>query len=106
MLRLFLHTGADRAYFTILDVKSNTTREVLGVFNNPTEGSSFWKDLFLDLQQRGVQSIDLVASDGLQGIETVVHNHFKMADAQLYNTNRNEILHTFWDTTKKRRFHL
>ncbi len=71
------------AYFTILGVKSDLTREVLAVVNNPTEGSSFWNDIFKDLKNRGVQTIDLVVSDGLQGIETVIQQHFKMADIQL-----------------------
>ncbi|MEG2070964.1 MAG: transposase, partial [Bacteroidales bacterium] len=48
------------AYFTILGVKSDLTREVLAVVNNPTEGSSFWNDIFKDLKTRGVQEINLV----------------------------------------------
>ena len=71
------------AYFTILAVKEDTSREVLAVVNNPTEGSSFWNDIFTDLKERGVKEVGLVVSDGLTGIETVVQNHFKMADIQL-----------------------
>lgn len=71
------------AYFTILAVKEDTSREVLAVVNNPTEGSSFWNDIFTDLKERGVKEVGLVVSDGLTGIETVVQNHFKMADVQL-----------------------
>lgn len=70
------------AYYTILAVKEDTTREVLSVVNNPTEGSSFYNDIFSDLKSRGVQEISLVVSDGLTGIETVIH--------------------TFWDTTQQR----
>ena len=71
------------AYFTILAVKADMTREVLAVVNNPTEGSSFWNDIFTDLKSRGVKEIGLVVSDGLQGIETVIQKHFRGADVQL-----------------------
>ncbi len=71
------------AYYTILGVKADTRREVLAVVNNPTEGSSFWNDIFLGIKGRGVEEIGLVVSDGLTGIENVVHRHFSMADLQL-----------------------
>lgn len=71
------------AYFTILAVKADMTREVLAVVNNPTEGSSFWNDILLDLKARGVKEVGLVVSDGLPGIETVVQSHFRTAEVQL-----------------------
>jgi transposase-like protein len=71
------------AYFTILGVKSDRTREVLSVVNNPTEGSSIWDDIFMSLKSRGVREINLFVSDGLSGIEDVVHKHFKEAEVQL-----------------------
>lgn len=71
------------AYYTILAVKEDTTREVLAIVNNPTEGSSFWDNIFKDLKSRGVEEIRLVVSDGLTGIETVIQNNFKMAEVQL-----------------------
>ncbi|MDD4685602.1 MAG: IS256 family transposase, partial [Bacteroidales bacterium] len=71
------------AYFTILGVRPDRTREVLAVFNNPTEGSSIWEDIFTDLKSRGVKEIGLIVSDGLQGIETVINKHFKGTEVQL-----------------------
>lgn len=71
------------AYYTILALKSDMTREVLGVFNNPTESASFWHDIFENLKKRGVKEVGLVVSDGLNGIETTIHKHFPMADVQL-----------------------
>lgn len=71
------------AYFTILGVKQDTSREVLCVVNNPTESSSFWNDIFTDLKNRGVEEIGLVVTDGLTGIETVINKHFKEAEIQL-----------------------
>ena len=71
------------AYFTILGVRPDRTREVLAVFNNPTEGSSIWEDIFTDLKSIGVKEIGLIVSDGLQGIETVINKHFKGTEVQL-----------------------
>src|SRR5699024_6369581 len=43
------------AYYTVLGVRPDRTREVLGVFNFPTEGSSQWVSIFKQLKARGVE---------------------------------------------------
>ena len=53
----------------ILGVLEDGSREVLTVVNHPTEGALCWKDELEALRQRGVEQIDLVVSDALQGIE-------------------------------------
>lgn len=67
----------------VLSVKKDTTREILGIYNNPTEGSGIWEDFFMDLQKRGIKSIQLVVTDGLIGIENTIAKYFPMADIQL-----------------------
>ena len=71
------------AYYTILGVKPDRTREVLAVVNFPTEGSSQWEDIFENLQNRGVKKVDLFVSDGLSGIENSIWKYFRNADIQL-----------------------
>jgi transposase-like protein len=71
------------AFFTILGVKPDRTREVLGIVNNPTEGSGFWNDIFINLKSRGLERVDLFVSDGLNGIENVICHHFKTSEVQL-----------------------
>ena len=71
------------AYYTILGVKPDRTREVLAVVNFPTEGASQWEDVFEDLQKRGVKEIDLFVSDGLKSIETTIWKYFKKSEVQL-----------------------
>ena len=71
------------AYYSILGVKQDTSREVLSVVNNPTESSFFWSDIFNDLKNRGVKEIGLVVTDGLRGIENVINKHYKEAEIQL-----------------------
>ena len=73
----FISTRRDRqvskeAYYTILGVLEDGSREVLTVVNHPTEGALCWKDELEALRQRGVEQIDLVVSDALQGIENAV----------------------------------
>lgn len=57
------------AYYTILGVKSDRTREVLGIINFPTESASGWEDALMGLKKRGVSQIGLIVADGLTGLE-------------------------------------
>jgi putative transposase len=50
-------------------VKEDKTREVLGIFNRPSESITGWGEMFMDLQQRGVQRIGLLVADGLRYLE-------------------------------------
>jgi len=67
------------AYFTILGVRADRTREVLSVVNFPVESATAWQQLFRELKTRGVKQIDLVVSDALTGIESSVSSEFKSA---------------------------
>jgi putative transposase len=60
------------AFYTVLGVRSDRTREVLSIVNAPTESSSGWKSIVEQLYQRGVHKIGLVVSDGLKGIEDAI----------------------------------
>ena len=52
------------------------SREVLTIVNYPTEGALCWKEVLNSLKERGVEQIDLVISDALQGIENAVCSAF------------------------------
>jgi len=71
------------AYYTVLGVRPDRTREVLGVFNFPTEGSSQWVSIFKQLKARGVERIDLVVSDALKSIEDAIWKVFGDSEVQL-----------------------
>lgn len=71
------------AYFVAMGLLPDGTRDIIGVYNNPTEGSSAWDRHFDDLKARGVQSVGLVVSDGLTGIEEAVSRAFPGARVQL-----------------------
>lgn len=78
-----LDSVSSEAYYTILAVREDRTREVLSVINHPTEGSYNWREEFENLKARGLEEINLVVSDGLQGIENAVAKVFPMATVQL-----------------------
>lgn len=71
------------AYYTILGVRPDRTREVLGVYNFPTEGAQQWISIFEDLKARGVVEVDLVVSDALTNIEDAIWRCFRDAEVQL-----------------------
>ena len=70
------------AYYTILGVLEDGSREVLTIVNYPTEGALCWKEVLNSLKERGVEQIDLVVSDALQGIENAVCSAFPQAAHQ------------------------
>lgn len=88
----FIATHRDRevskeAYYTMLGVLEDGSREVLTVVNHPTEGALCWKEELEALKERGVQQIDLIFSDALQGIENAVCAAFPGAAHQFCVTH-------------------
>ncbi len=71
------------AYYTLLAVRPDRTREVLGVFNFPTEGSKQWESIFEGLKERGLKEVDLFVTDGLTSIEDAIWKYFRKSEVQL-----------------------
>ena len=51
------------AYYTMLGLLPDGSREVLTVVNHPTEGAIAWEMELQALKERGVKQIDLIISD-------------------------------------------
>ncbi len=83
------------AYYTILGVKPDRTREVLSIVNFPSESASGWKTIFDDIKKRGVEKIDLLVCDGLTGIEDAIASKFPECKVQLcvVHLERNVLKH-------------
>lgn len=84
----FVYTRRDKsvskeAYYTVLGVKKDMTREVLSVVNNPTESASVWQEIFEQLKSRGVKKVGLFVCDGLTSIENSIARAFPTAEIQL-----------------------
>ena len=65
------------AYYIVLGVTPNMKREIIGIYNQPTESASNWKEIFGDLKNRGLKKCDLLVSDNLSGINSVVELQFE-----------------------------
>lgn len=75
-------TVQSEAFYVLLGLKEDFTREVLGIYNYPTESSSSWVDISKDIQKRGVQKVNLFVSDGLTGIEDALKQVFPATPLQ------------------------
>ena len=59
-----------------LAVTEDGRREVLGIFNKPTEISTGWGDIFDKLKGRGVERVGLMVADGITGLDSVIVEKF------------------------------
>lgn len=64
------------AFYVLMGVKEDKTREVLGIFNRPTESATGWGEMFLALQERGVKKIGLLVADGIKALEDALAKAF------------------------------
>ena len=75
------------AFYVILAVREDKTREVLGIYNKPTESASGWGEMLNDLRERGVGRIGLICADGLKGLEDVICEVFPGTKLQRCTTH-------------------
>ena len=69
-------------FYVILAVKDDKTREVLGIYNKPTESALGWGEMLNGLYERGVSRIGLVCAYGLKGLDDVVSEVFSGTSLQ------------------------
>jgi len=67
----------NECFYIVLGLKEDFTREIIAIVNFPTESSQGWEHLFEDLKNRGLQTVGLVVSDGIKGIESAISEKFK-----------------------------
>ena len=64
-----------KAVYTILGVRLDGKKEILGLYLSEAEGANFWLSVLTDLQARGV--------DGLQGFPEAINAIFPQTEVQL-----------------------
>jgi transposase-like protein len=67
---------ACEAFYVALAVTDEGRRDVLGIFNMPTESATGWSDIFDQLKERGVRRVGLMVADGIKGLDVVVGEKF------------------------------
>lgn len=65
-------TVQNEAFYVILAVNEQGSREVIAIESLPTESATGWQGLFNELRQRGLEHVGLVVADGLTGLEDAV----------------------------------
>ena len=75
------------AFYVVLAVREDKRREVLGIFNKPTESALGWGEMLAELHERGVRKIGLVCADGLKGLEDVISAVFPGTSLQRCTTH-------------------
>jgi transposase-like protein len=66
----------NEAFYVVMAVKEDKTREVLGIFNRPSESATGWEEMFRTLQERGVEKIGLTVADGIKYLENALARIF------------------------------
>ena len=58
----------NKAVYLALGIRSDGSRDILGLWIENTEGAKFWMKVFNDLKTRGVDDILIAVTDGLKGM--------------------------------------
>jgi len=64
------------AFYILLGLKEDYTREVLSIVNIPQESASGWEEVLQSIQKRGVGQVGLFVFDDLTGLEKVIGKTF------------------------------
>ncbi len=62
-------TTDKKAVYVIIGVDAEGYKDILGIWIDKTESSSFWANVFEDLKKRGVKDILYMTSDGIAGFK-------------------------------------
>ena len=73
---------ATEAFYTMLGLKEDLTREVLGIVNIPQESATGWREVLEGIKERGVADVGLFVFDGLTGLDTAVGQVFAHSKQQ------------------------
>lgn len=72
-----------KAIYTVLGLKMDGRKEVLGLYLSESEGANFWLAVLTDLQNRGVKDILIASVDGLTGFPEAIRTIFPETEVQL-----------------------
>jgi putative transposase len=72
-----------KAVYSILGVRLDGKKEILGLYLSESEGSNFWLSVLTDLQARGVEDILIASVDGLKGFPEAINAIYPKTEVQL-----------------------
>ncbi len=71
-----------KAVYTILGVRLDWKKEVLGLYLSESEGANFWLQVLTDLNNCGVKDILIASVDGLKGFPEAINAIFPRTEVQ------------------------
>jgi putative transposase len=72
-----------RALYNIIGINPEGRKELLGIYVAESESATFWMQVLDDLRRRGVQSILIVCTDNLKGLDGAIETIFPESQLQL-----------------------
>lgn len=72
-----------KAIYSILGVKSDGCKDILGLYLSDSEGAHFWLSVLNDLRARGIEDILIASIDGLKGFPEAIAQVFPRTEIQL-----------------------
>ena len=75
-------TTSKKAVYVIIGVDVDGYKEILGIWIDKSESSSFWSNVFEDLKERGVEDILYMCSDGVAGFKGSLEKVFPKTQSQ------------------------
>lgn len=76
-------TTSKKAVYVIIGVDVDGYKEILGMWIDKSESSSFWSNVFEDLKERGVEDILYMCSDGVAGFKGSLERVFPKTQSQI-----------------------
>lgn len=73
---------ATEAFYILLGLKEDLTREVLSIINIPQESAAGWEEVLNSIRERGVQHVGLFVFDDLTGLDSVIGKVFSKSMQQ------------------------
>jgi len=86
-------TVEKESFYIVMGLRKDCKREILGVYNMPTESSEGWREVFKDLKNRGLEKVLLIVSDEITSIQNVSKQEFKGVQHQFCITHKKRNLH-------------
>jgi len=71
-----------KAVYLALGIRTDGSRDVLGLWIEQTEGAKFWLKVFTDLRARGCDDILIAVTDGLKGLPEALETAFPQTTLQ------------------------
>ena len=75
-------TTSKKSVYVIIGVDVDGYKEILGLWIDKSESSSFWSNVFEDLKERGVEDILYMCSDGVAGFKGSLERVYPKTQSQ------------------------